>query len=304
MSRDELVDNLGTIARSGTQRLPEQLCGEQRPGRQADRPVRRRLLLGLHGRRPRSWCSLAQGRRGARLALALRRPQRLHGRGDGRARAARHRGDPAAARRRQGVPGRVPPAPDRAQLFRPHRRADPPRAAAKAGDAKTDRRASRSRSTRRARSGRGRRPRSPTSSTRSSTTTSRTPSTSRGRACTSRPRAWCPTRRCCSCRARRRSTCTTRKRQHGVKLYVRRVFITGDLEGADAALSALRQRRGRFRGPAAQRLRETLQHSAGARQDPASDLVKRLLDELATAAPRPRRRAETTRNSGSSSARC
>ena len=136
-----------------------------------------------------------------------------------------------------------------------------------------------SRSTRRARSGRGRKPRSPTSSTRSSTTTSRTPSTSPGRACTSRPRAWCPIRRCCSCRARRRSTCTTRKGQHGVKLYVRRVFITGDLEGLMPRY--LRFVKGVVDSEDLQLnvSRETLQHSpvlAKIRRD----LVKRTLDEL------------------------
>ena len=64
------------------------------PGPQADRPVRRRLLFGLHGRRPGRGAE-PQGRRGAGLAVGVRRPQRLHGRGGGRGGAARHRGDPA-----------------------------------------------------------------------------------------------------------------------------------------------------------------------------------------------------------------
>ena len=50
MSRDDLVENLGTIARSGTQRFVHRAVRRQRQGRQADRPVRRRLLLGVHGR--------------------------------------------------------------------------------------------------------------------------------------------------------------------------------------------------------------------------------------------------------------
>ena len=52
MTRDEVVDLIGTIAKSGTAELRQQL---RRPRMQrlggADRPVRRRLLLELHGRR-------------------------------------------------------------------------------------------------------------------------------------------------------------------------------------------------------------------------------------------------------------
>jgi len=51
MSRQEVVDNIGTIARSGTKEFfrPSRGSGEGQP---AHRPVRRRLLLGLHRRRP------------------------------------------------------------------------------------------------------------------------------------------------------------------------------------------------------------------------------------------------------------
>ena len=56
MTRDELVANLGTIAHSGSL---EFLKKRSRPGRRradaiADRPVRRRVLLGFHDRRQRA----------------------------------------------------------------------------------------------------------------------------------------------------------------------------------------------------------------------------------------------------------
>ena len=59
MSRDEVVELIGTIAKSGTAELLAKLReAEGRGGLAAgpDRPVRRRLLLQLHGRRPgRRW---------------------------------------------------------------------------------------------------------------------------------------------------------------------------------------------------------------------------------------------------------
>ena len=52
MSRQEVIDHIGTIAKSGTREFFQQLDRRPRQGRQPDRPVRRRLLLGLHRRRP------------------------------------------------------------------------------------------------------------------------------------------------------------------------------------------------------------------------------------------------------------
>ena len=55
MTHDELVTNLGTIAHSGSRRVPQAALGRcPGPGRPVlDRPVRRRLLLGVHDRRQR-----------------------------------------------------------------------------------------------------------------------------------------------------------------------------------------------------------------------------------------------------------
>ena len=54
MSREEMVEALGTIARSGTKAFLDRIeAAQSGRGNGADRPVRRRLLFGLHGRRPR-----------------------------------------------------------------------------------------------------------------------------------------------------------------------------------------------------------------------------------------------------------
>ena len=77
MSREELVETLGTIARSGTQAFLCQPHRRRQEGRGPDRPVRRRLLFGLHGRRHHRR-DHAAGRRGQGLAVVVRRQGLVH----------------------------------------------------------------------------------------------------------------------------------------------------------------------------------------------------------------------------------
>ena len=53
MSRQEVIDHIGTIAKSGTREFFARLTVGPRQGRAPHRAVRRRLLLLVHRRRPR-----------------------------------------------------------------------------------------------------------------------------------------------------------------------------------------------------------------------------------------------------------
>ena len=75
MTRDELVTNLGTIAQSGSLEFLKDATAGGQGRRLADRPVRRRVLLGVHARRlgPGPVAELPRGRRagsGSRTARA------------------------------------------------------------------------------------------------------------------------------------------------------------------------------------------------------------------------------------------
>ena len=126
MSRDEMVEALGTIARSGTKAFMERIEAQQgRRKRHPDRPVRRRLLLGLHGRR-QGRRRLAPRRQRRGLALVVRRQGHLHGRARRRRRSAgpRHPRHAASDGGRQGLHRALQDRAHRQGQFRPRPGAD------------------------------------------------------------------------------------------------------------------------------------------------------------------------------------
>ena len=76
MSRQEVIDHIGTIAKSGTKRIPADAHLRQREGRAPHRPVRRRLLRVVHRRRsrdPRDAARRVERRRGRAVGERRRR---------------------------------------------------------------------------------------------------------------------------------------------------------------------------------------------------------------------------------------
>ena len=211
MSRDEVVSNIGTIAKSGTREFFQSLTGDQAKDANligqfgvgfyssfivADKVtlITRRAGMGPeHGVR---WESDGQGEYSIEVVTRE---------------GARHRSDPASARGRGRSAVRLPAALDHAQVFRPHRHPDPDE---EGGVGQGQERAGGQ--------GRGRADQSgfgavgeaevgdhATSSTRSSTSTSRTTSRRRSPGPMRASKASRSTRCCCTFPRTRRSICGT-----------------------------------------------------------------------------------------------
>ena len=116
--------------------------GQQgRRKRDPDRPVRRRLLLGVHGRR-QGRRDLAPRRQRRSMALVLRRQGHLHGRARraGRRAGARHARHPASDGRRQGLHRALQHRAHRQGELRPRAGADLDRREARRRGRRTGRR--------------------------------------------------------------------------------------------------------------------------------------------------------------------
>ena len=75
MNRDEVIDHLGTIAKSGTKAFLESMGSDQ----PAHRPVRRGLLLGVYrGRQSYRPYPCGRRQRRERRAVGIQRGRRIH----------------------------------------------------------------------------------------------------------------------------------------------------------------------------------------------------------------------------------
>ena len=125
MSRQEVIDNIGTIAKSGTREFVEKLTG--------DRPTDARLIgqfgVGFYSafivaERVVLTTRTVGPRRRGRGPMGERGPGRIHHRA-GRPRGARDGGDAAPPAGRRRAPRRLAPAVDPPQVLGPHHYPDP-----------------------------------------------------------------------------------------------------------------------------------------------------------------------------------
>ena len=223
MDRQELIDNLGTVARSGTRAFLKglaeakegaSLIGQFGVGFYAAFMVADRIeVTSRRAGSTEAWVWTSSGGAGLRAGAGQRRA--------GQARAARHRGPccisrttPSATSSRSSSSAWCGPTPTTSSFrssfwttrARPARSMPP------------------------ARCGSGRSPRSSRRTTPRPIARSPWPSTSPRSRCTTRWRAGSPTPCCCSCPRRRPSTSADPNRKGRIKLYVRRVFITDDAD--------------------------------------------------------------------------